>query len=286
MRPTPQPPVPFVAGHQYTREGIFDILGIEPRPKGGNWFTGYNSHGDDWYVFTHIESAGRTGHDYGNAWEGSLLRWRGKTGSRLHHDSIQSMLNPEGRVLVFAREQDRGPFTFLGAAQAERSADTVPVTIWWRITDPANPPVQEDEVDAKTEVPNGGRQADAGAGLGEPEDNAAVEVAAVALATERYRSDGWDVASVESERIGYDLRCTRGSEERHVEVKGVSGSVPAFMLTEGERRRAATDPLWRVVVVTGALDPSPQCQEVTGEELLANWQLDPVTWRVSPRSAQ
>jgi 5-methylcytosine-specific restriction protein A len=63
----PPPPIPFVVGRQYTRADIFDALGIRPHPTGGNWFTGYNRHGDDWYVFAHIQAAGRTGHDYHNA---------------------------------------------------------------------------------------------------------------------------------------------------------------------------------------------------------------------------
>jgi hypothetical protein len=41
----------YVVGHCYTRDDIFDMLGITPRPTGGNWFTGYNRHGDDWYIF-------------------------------------------------------------------------------------------------------------------------------------------------------------------------------------------------------------------------------------------
>jgi hypothetical protein len=68
-------------------------------------------------------------------------------------------------------------------------------------------------------------------------------------------------------------------------VKGVSGSVPAFLLTDGERRTAADDPLWYVAVVTEALGPAPSCLEVRGADLLSGWNLDPVTWRVSPSSA-
>jgi hypothetical protein len=282
MQPGPRRPVPFVVGHQYTRENIFDILGLQPHPTGGNWFTGYNAHQGDWYVFAHIETAGRTGHDYENAWEGDLLRWRGKTGSRLEHDSIRSMLHPAGHVFVFTRERDRDPFTFQGAAEAERSADTVPVTVWWRFHDP-NGPAGGDAV-ASPGLEEEGREQ--GAGFGQAEDNSTVERAAVAHVTGCYRRDGWDVSSVETERLGYDLRCTRGGEERHVEVKGVAGSVPAFMLTEGERRAAASDPLWRVAVVTEALGSNPRYQEVAGTELLAGWQLAPVTWRVSPPAAR
>src|SRR5262245_41849977 len=42
------------------------------------------------------------------------------------------------------------------------------------------------------------------------------------------------------------------------------------LLTEGERRRAQTDPLWRVAIVLEALGPAPRLMEVTGAELLAS----------------
>lgn len=40
---------PFKVGVQYTRQDVFGILGISD-PAGGNWYTGYNSHGDDWFI--------------------------------------------------------------------------------------------------------------------------------------------------------------------------------------------------------------------------------------------
>jgi 5-methylcytosine-specific restriction protein A len=275
--------IPFAVGRQYTRADVFDLLGIQPHPTGGNWFTGYNRHGDDWYVFCHIHAAGRTGHDYDNAWEGDLLRWRGKTGSQVRQDSIRSMLAPGRRVLVFTREQNRDPFTYQGLAHAERSEDTDPVTIWWRFSVPsivegAPSPSRAD-----------GRAEDAGhgAGFGRYDDNLAVERAAVEHVAALYRAAVWVVTSVERERVGYDLRCVRGEEERHVEVKGVSATVPGFMLTEGERRAAESDSLWWVAVVTEALGPAPRCVEVHGGELLSKWSLVPVAWRVSaPAKAQ
>jgi hypothetical protein len=277
----PLSPIPFVVGRHYTRADIFDLLGIHPHPTGGNWFTGYNRHGDDWYVFTHIQAAGRTGHDYHNVWEGSLLRWRGKTGSRVGHESIQAMLAPRSRIFVFTRDQNQAPFTFQGLGRAARCDDTVPVTVWWRFSDPG----AAAENDPSSAEPVGvDDTAGHGAGFGWHEDNLAVERAAVEYVTAYYHREGWDVTSVESERVGYDLRCLRGGDERHVEVKGVAGEVASFMLTDGERRRAGTDPLWRVAVVTKALGPAPRYLEVPGAELLGNWELIPVTWRASPRA--
>jgi hypothetical protein len=119
------------------------------------------------------------------------------------------------------------------------------------------------------------------AGFGTAEHNREVEEAALRFVTQRYQAQGWEVFDVSGQHLGYDLRCTRGAEEAHIEVKGVAGTVPTFLLTENERQSAATDPLWGVAVVTGALEPSPELLEVGGAELLASWRLDPVTWRVS-----
>jgi hypothetical protein len=275
----PPPPIPFVVGRQYSRADVFDLLGIRPHPTGGNWFTGYNRHGDDWYVFAHIQAAGRTGHDYHNAWEGGLLRWRGKTQSRLGHDSIRSMLAPGNRVFVFTRDNDRDPFTYRGVGHAERWQDTEPVTIWWRFDGSGG---QAAAVASHAERAGEPQASGPGAGFGSHEDNFAVERAAVDHVAALYRAAGWEVRSVESERVGYDLCCRRGDEERHVEVKGVAGATPTFMLTEGERRRAEADPLWRVAIVTDALAPVRRCLEVAGAEFLGSWQLSPITWRASP----
>ena len=51
--------------------------------------------------------------------------------------------------------------------------------------------------------------------------NPLVEEAAVLWVTEHYEEYGWKVRSKEAEKIGYDLLCTQGHEERHVEVKGL-----------------------------------------------------------------
>jgi hypothetical protein len=119
-----------------------------------------------------------------------------------------------------------------------------------------------------------------------PEDNLAVERAGVDYVAALYRAAGWGVRSVEGERAGYGLRRRRGDEERQVEVKGVTGTVPAIMLTEGERRRAETDSQWRVAVVTDALGPAHRCLEVAGADLLGTWLLTSVTRRVSPGARQ
>ena len=86
------------------------------------------------YVFTNVGSPGRTGHDYDNRWEGSRLRWYGKTGSRRSQPQIQLMLNPGVPVHVFWRSDNSLPFRYAGLAVPLEVNDTTPVEVLWAFT--------------------------------------------------------------------------------------------------------------------------------------------------------
>jgi hypothetical protein len=189
------------------------------------------------------------------------------------------MVAPGSRVFVFTRDNDPDPVTYQGVGHPERWQDTEPVTIWWRFNGTDG---QATGIGSPAERAGEPQASGQGTGFGSHEDNLAVERAAVDHVAALYRAAGWEVQSVEAERVGYDLCCRRGHQERHVEVKGVAGAAPTFMLTEGERRRAETDLLWRVAIVTDALAPGRRCLEVAGADFLGTWQLTPVTWRASP----
>lgn len=122
----------FSVGEKYRRRDVFRIIGIPEETKGGNWDTGYNKHDDNWFVFCNIGTAGRTGHDYGNRFVGDDFLWYGKTGSRADHPSIRSLTDPDARVSLFYREDDREPFVFAGTATAKRiDPNKVPVEVLW-----------------------------------------------------------------------------------------------------------------------------------------------------------
>ena len=59
---------------------------------------------------------------------------------------------------------------------------------------------------------------------------------------------------------GGTSRSGAGNDERHVEVKGVSGQRPKVLLTRNEVAVACADTLWSLLVVTRAL-VSPQVHE-------------------------
>lgn len=68
----------FLVGNKYSRKDIFQVLGITPEPTGGNWFTGYTSYNGEHFVFVNVDTAGRTGHFYGDHWqEDGTLYWFG-----------------------------------------------------------------------------------------------------------------------------------------------------------------------------------------------------------------
>lgn len=90
-----------------------------------------------------------------------------------------------------------------------------------------------------------------GAGFGDAARNRAVEIAAMQRVVEHFRD--WEHTDVSLQKVGWDITFTRGAEERHVEVKGVSGRRPSVLLTRNEVNMAASDPRWTLVVVTQAL---------------------------------
>ena len=65
------------------------------------------------------------------------------------------------------------------------------------------------------------KRSSGGAGFGDSARNKAVEEVAVNQVTLWYRERGWSVDSVEQEKLGFDLRCQRGKDKRHVEVKRI-----------------------------------------------------------------
>jgi len=117
-----------------------------------------------------------------------------------------------------------------------------------------------------------------GAGFGDPETNRLVEEVAVSAATRSLEDSGWRVRSVESEKCGYDLHCTRQGDVRHVEVKGTQGQGREFIVTKGEMDRATDDPKFRLIVVSGALT-QPHVQEFTGKQFVQRFAHTPIQFR-------
>ena len=109
----------------------------------------------------------------------------------------------------------------------------------------------------------------------------AVERAAVAFVSSRYRRAGWSVVSTESEKVGYDLACRRGGEIRHLEVKGRSAAGDSVSLTNGEWKRAKEDARWFLAVVSFAATAKRAMREYSGRQVRALVGVEPIAFRLS-----
>ncbi len=107
---------------------------------------------------------------------------------------------------------------------------------------------------------------DNGAGFGDPASNREVELVAMSFVSGQYAVDGWIVEDVSALNLGWDITATKGPRLRHVEVKGVAGSVPKVLVTRNELRAAGQDLDWLLVVVTDALT-APQLHEFGPERV-------------------
>lgn len=117
-----------------------------------------------------------------------------------------------------------------------------------------------------------------GAGFGDPATNRQVELAAEDAVQHHYEADGWTITRVAHLKCGWNLTATRYDEQRHLEVKGVSSSMPSVLLTRNELRTAETDPDWSLAVVTGALT-DPTLVEYDRQTVVA--AADPSVYRVN-----
>ncbi len=121
-----------------------------------------------------------------------------------------------------------------------------------------------------------------GAGFGNPETNRKIERAAVSYVTKWYEARGWKVVSVESEKRGYDLQCSKGTITEQVEVKGVQSSLPSFIITTNEVRQAHDNNQFILCIVTSALSDTPKLYRLRGEDFISEFALAPLAYRAIP----
>lgn len=128
---------PFTINNHYSRKQVLSVVGL-PDPEGGNWYTGYARHGEDFFIFCNVGTAGRTGHDYKNRWDGEELVWFAKSGTHVGQPVIQRLLEGTHDVYIFWRSDNSGPFTFAGLGHPVRVTTTTPVRVRWQLGVPAS----------------------------------------------------------------------------------------------------------------------------------------------------
>jgi len=122
------------------------------------------------------------------------------------------------------------------------------------------------------------KKATSGAGFGASEQNKEVERAAINVVTSMLQADGWLVKSRESERVGYDLEAIKGRRVKHVEVKGVRGAAPEFIITRSEVEAAKIDSDWEIWIVNEALGSSPTTTQLSGKKFIAAYRRTPISY--------
>ncbi len=121
---------------------------------------------------------------------------------------------------------------------------------------------------------------ESGAGFGTPETNRKVEQAAISLVMADYQRRGWTVQSVELQKRGYDLICTRGNQRELVEVKGIQGRDLSFIMTAKEVKQANSNDEFVLCVVTSALS-APKIHRFTAQAFRTRFDLKPISYRAT-----
>jgi hypothetical protein len=119
-----------------------------------------------------------------------------------------------------------------------------------------------------------------GGGFGNSEMNRKIEQAAISCITNSYNERGWLVTSVESEKRGFDLLCTKANLQEHVEVKGVQGDFVSFIITDGEVRQSQINENFVLYVVTSALS-NPTLHRFAAKEFHEQFALQTIAYRAT-----
>ena len=179
---------------------------------------------------------------------GVLRWWNGHLGGPFPSTTTERLQTLRGDIYDFLEEVGRiakepGQYAPVHVAPLKRTQDGV-----------------EEQLDQRTI-----QVSSSGAGFGDAETNRLVELAAMGAAVQHHK--GWNADDVSQQKYGWDITFRRGHEERHVEVKGVSGQRPKVLLTRNEVAVAREDVLWSLLVVTQAL-VAPEVHEFSSAAVL------------------
>ncbi len=123
--------MPLSVGKLYTRVQVQEAMGIPNATFKGKWGTGYTTHAGVFYIFANVGSAGRTGHDYPNEWEGPVLHWCAKSGTHAGQPQMRHLLRPGTVCHIFTRHADRDPFAYHGTARPTDPRRQDPMMVTW-----------------------------------------------------------------------------------------------------------------------------------------------------------
>ena len=75
-------------------------------------------HHGEFFIFANVGTAGNTGHDYDNRWEGKRLRWHHQRRSHIAWPRVRELLEPGRRIHVFWRTAEEKSVRIRGRSNA------------------------------------------------------------------------------------------------------------------------------------------------------------------------
>ena len=103
--------------------------------------------------------------------------------------------------------------------------------------------------------------------------NQEVEKSAIKFVIIHYENLGWEVLSVESENVGFDLLCSKGNDYLGIEVKGLSGKGTQFVISRNEVNESKNNSNWHLAVVNLAISDRPILQIYSSIEFREQFKL-------------
>jgi hypothetical protein len=109
-----------------------------------------------------------------------------------------------------------------------------------------------------------------------PENRKKTEKAAIDHVWMHYQQQGFTIHDRQKDNCGYDLLVQQDSKFLKIEVKGTSMETERFFISRNERMKSV-DPLWRLAIVTNALD-NPKLNVMDSVKMEELFDFDALCW--------
>jgi hypothetical protein len=295
----------LIVGENDSRPDIAELCGGEPPINTREW-VGIREYDNCVLLFVTLDKKDFDNNiQYDDIFDdtGQTFFWESQNRNTQETYVIQRIINQDP-VLLFVRLVNKVksktlPFVYVGHVTAEDYESEMPVHMSFNVDDwqqQSNEDLQElyiwepnrkrrkrdIEVSPKrkqrSKAKKQRRQSSGGQGrASDAARNKAVEMRAMGVATEYYRSQGFTVADTSANKP-YDLECTKGGEIRRVEVKGTTQGPRSVNVTVNEVVSARANDCETDLFIVHGISVSgtkPNYQADQGEPLLIeNWKPD------------
>lgn len=266
----------LTVGSIYTRDDLARMFDITDATLNTGIFQPKGTR-SIWIFVTERKTPDRT--QYEDHLDGDVLHWQGQTEGRKDALIIEHV-ERNFELLVFHRqakyEHAGAGFRYEGEFEHVSHKGSKPTNfVLRRVASRSKSPEVSDALNALSEIAGRKRR---GQGFHTtPEARSAIEQHAMQKVEEYYREHGWAVDSSAAKTECFDLRCTKGSSELHVEVKGTTSLGEEIVLTRNEVLHARQQyPALALAIVRNIQIEAGDPPQATGGELgiIEPWRID------------